>query len=104
MVVRSRYAEEQLVTAVSRGVKQYVVLGAGLDTFAYRNPYPDVLVFEIDYPRRRGGSANVWRRGRSRFPRACGLRRLISTNRRSSKVWPVLDLPRPSRDFSRGWA
>jgi len=59
MVVRSRYAEEQLATAVSRGVKQYVVLGAGLDTFAYRNPYPDVLVFEIDYPATQG-----WKRQR----------------------------------------
>jgi len=104
MVVRSRYAEEQLVTAVSRGVKQYVVLGAGLDTFAYRNPYPDVLVFEIDYPATQGWKRQRLEAGRSRFPRACGLRRLISTNRRSSKVWPVLDLPRPSRDFSRGWA
>jgi methyltransferase (TIGR00027 family) len=33
-------------------VRQYVVLGAGLDTFAYRNPYsPDALrVFEVDHP------------------------------------------------------
>ncbi len=35
-----------------RGVRQYVVLGAGLDTFAYRNQYPEHLlrVFEIDHP------------------------------------------------------
>jgi methyltransferase (TIGR00027 family) len=50
MAVRSRYAEDQLAQAVARGVKQYVVLGAGLDTFAYRNPYAGLRVFEVDYP------------------------------------------------------
>jgi len=52
LAVRSRYAEDELHTAVRRSVHQYVVLGAGLDTFAFRNPYPeDVLhVFEVDHP------------------------------------------------------
>src|SRR5271163_3425793 len=50
MAVRSRYAEDALARSVGRGAKQYVVLGAGLDTFAYRNRY---------------GSA--WRRRASRF-------------------------------------
>jgi hypothetical protein len=40
VAVRSRYAEDELARAVERGVRQYVVLGGGLDTFAYRNPYP----------------------------------------------------------------
>ena len=38
---RGRYAEEELAAAIQRGVCQYVILGAGLDTFAYRNPYPE---------------------------------------------------------------
>jgi len=50
MVARSRYAEDLLARAVSQGVDQYVLLGAGLDTFAYRNPFPNVHVFEIDHP------------------------------------------------------
>ena len=50
MAARSRYAEDQLAVAVSQGVRQYVVLGAGLDTFAYRNPFPDLRVFEVDFP------------------------------------------------------
>jgi methyltransferase (TIGR00027 family) len=50
MVVRSRYAEDELAAAVARGVAQYAILGAGLDTFAYRNPYRDLRVFEIDHP------------------------------------------------------
>jgi methyltransferase (TIGR00027 family) len=59
MAVRSRLAEDELARAVSRGVSQYVILGAGLDTFAYRNPYPaSVLrVFEVDFP-----STQSWKR------------------------------------------
>ena len=50
MAVRSRYTEDQLAAAVAHGVTQYVVLGAGLDTFAYRNPFPALRVFEVDFP------------------------------------------------------
>ena len=50
MAVRSRYTEDQLAVAVAQGVTQYVVLGAGLDTFAYRNPFPALRVFEVDFP------------------------------------------------------
>src|SRR5262245_35524284 len=48
VAVRSRYAEEQLRAAIAGGVRQYVLLGAGLDTFAYRNPHADLRVFEVD--------------------------------------------------------
>ena len=57
MAARSRYAEDELVCAVSNGVKQYVVLGAGLDTFAYRNPHPALRVFEVDHP-----ATQAWKR------------------------------------------
>jgi methyltransferase (TIGR00027 family) len=50
LVGRSRYAEDMLAHAVARGVTQYVLLGAGLDTFAHRNPYPELRVFEVDHP------------------------------------------------------
>jgi methyltransferase (TIGR00027 family) len=50
MAVRSRYVEDQLAAAVAEGVTQYVVLGAGLDTFAYRNPFSSLRVFEVDFP------------------------------------------------------
>ena len=50
MAARSRYAEDRLTEAVERGVRQYVVLGAGLDTFAYRNPHSGLRVFEVDIP------------------------------------------------------
>jgi methyltransferase (TIGR00027 family) len=60
LVARSRVAEEALAHAVRRGVRQYVVLGAGLDTFAYRNPYPadGLTVFEVDHP-----ATQAWKRG-----------------------------------------
>jgi methyltransferase (TIGR00027 family) len=59
MSVRSRYAEDQLATAVKRGVRQYVVLGAGLDTFAYRNRHSGagLRVFEVDHP-----ATQAWKR------------------------------------------
>jgi methyltransferase (TIGR00027 family) len=59
MAVRSRYAEDELQRAVAQGVNQYVVLGAGLDTFAYRNPYQNLRVFEVDHP-----ATQAWKRER----------------------------------------
>jgi methyltransferase (TIGR00027 family) len=59
MAVRSRFAEEALAAAVARGVRQYVLLGAGLDTFAYRNAYGGLRVYEVDYP-----ATQQWKRWR----------------------------------------
>jgi methyltransferase (TIGR00027 family) len=58
---RSRFAEDELARAVEQGVGRYVVLGAGLDTFAYRNPYPPerLRVFEVDHP-----ATQAWKRAR----------------------------------------
>ena len=52
VVTRSRYTEDRLAASVQRGVAQYVILGAGLDTFAQRRPElaSRLLVFEIDQP------------------------------------------------------
>lgn len=61
LVMRSRFAEDELARAHARGVRQYVVLGAGLDTFAYRNPHRRLKVFEVDHP-----STQAWKRGRLR--------------------------------------
>jgi methyltransferase (TIGR00027 family) len=55
---RSRYAEDELAQSVRGGVRQYVILGAGLDTFAYRNPY-SARVFEVDHP-----ATQAWKRER----------------------------------------
>jgi len=56
---RARYAEEALARAVSAGVDQLVVLGAGLDTFGYRNPHAGLRVVEVDHP-----ATQAWKRER----------------------------------------
>ncbi|MFH1952086.1 MAG: class I SAM-dependent methyltransferase [Pseudomonadota bacterium] len=63
IALRSRYAEDELALAIQRGVRQYVILGAGLDTFGYRNPYPAsrLRVFEVDLP-----ATQTWKRVRLR--------------------------------------
>jgi methyltransferase (TIGR00027 family) len=51
IAVRTRFAQDALAAAVAAGVRQLVILGAGLDTFAYRNPFGERLaVFEVDHP------------------------------------------------------
>jgi len=60
MVCRARLAEDVLAAGVrDAGVSQYLVLGAGLDTFAYRNPFAGVQVFEVDHP-----ATQAWKRER----------------------------------------
>lgn len=61
MAARSRFAEDCLDAAVSRGIRQVVILGAGLDTFALRNPHAllGVRVFEVDHP-----ATQAWKRDR----------------------------------------
>lgn len=60
---RSRFSEDALATCVARGVRQVVVLGAGLDTFSLRNPHAGkgVRVFEVDFP-----ATQAWKRERMR--------------------------------------
>ncbi|MDR2551088.1 MAG: class I SAM-dependent methyltransferase [Desulfobulbus sp.] len=62
LAVRSRHAEEMLQKARLRGIDQYVVLGAGLDTFAYRHATAGsdgLRVFEVDHP-----ATQEWKRQR----------------------------------------
>jgi methyltransferase (TIGR00027 family) len=59
MAARSRFAEDALERAFATGVRQYVVLGAGLDTYAARSPHEDLRVFEVDHP-----ATQAWKRHR----------------------------------------
>lgn len=63
VTVRSRVCEDALRRAVERGTRQYVVLGAGLDTFAYRSPElaDRLTVFEVDQP-----ATQAWKLARLR--------------------------------------
>lgn len=60
-VMRSRYAEDCLAESVGNGVRQYVLLGAGLDTFAYRQPAwaGSLRMFEVDHP-----ATQQWKRAK----------------------------------------
>jgi len=51
-LARARYAEDCLEGTVGQGVRQYVILGAGMDTFAFRRPemLDQLQVFELDHP------------------------------------------------------
>jgi methyltransferase (TIGR00027 family) len=72
VAVRSRFAEDELAQSIQRGVRQYVILGAGLDTFAYRNPYPESLlrVFEVDHPATQAWKCNRLREARIPIPKS----------------------------------
>lgn len=50
--VRSRFTEDRLARAAARGVPQYVMFGAGLDTFPWRQPdfAKDMQIFAVDHP------------------------------------------------------
>ena len=54
---RSRIAEDALSRAVERGTRQIVILGAGLDTFALRNPHGarEIRIYEVDHPATQAG-------------------------------------------------
>jgi methyltransferase (TIGR00027 family) len=58
---RSRIAEDALSRAVERGVRQVVILGAGLDTFALRNPHgaQQIRIYEVDH-----AATQAWKRQR----------------------------------------
>ncbi len=56
---RSRIAEDALSKAVEKGVRQVVILGAGLDTFALRNPHGEIRIYEVDHP-----ATQAWKRQR----------------------------------------
>ncbi|KVS62164.1 MerR family transcriptional regulator [Burkholderia cepacia] len=61
VVVRSRLADDVWADAIERGIRQYVVLGAGLDTSAYRRADAPGRVFEVDLP-----ATQAWKQARLR--------------------------------------
>jgi methyltransferase (TIGR00027 family) len=52
VILRARYTEDALAAAVARGASQYVIVGAGLDSFALRRPSwaRELRIFEVDHP------------------------------------------------------
>jgi methyltransferase (TIGR00027 family) len=85
-VLRSRYAEDELEAAAKRGVGQYVILGAGFDTFAYRQPgyARDLTIYEVDHP--------VTQQGKREALQAAGIE--LPSNLR----WAPIDFERQTLD------
>lgn len=50
VILRTRFAEDALAVALARGVRQYVIVGAGFDSFALRHGASDVVIYEVDHP------------------------------------------------------
>ncbi|HTZ57836.1 MAG TPA: class I SAM-dependent methyltransferase [Acidobacteriaceae bacterium] len=61
ITARSRIGEDALSAAVERGIRQIVILGAGLDTFALRSPHGArrIRIYEVDHP-----ATQAWKRER----------------------------------------
>jgi O-methyltransferase involved in polyketide biosynthesis len=76
VTVRSRYTEQRLAELAADGLTQYVLLGAGLDGFAYRSPLATrIRVFEVDHPATQRWKRDLLAAARITPPRRAGLRR-----------------------------
>ncbi len=72
LVARSLFAEESLAEAAAHhSVAQYVLLGAGLDTFALRNQNPNLHVFEVDHPATQAWKQRLLREAGLTLPPTC---------------------------------
>jgi methyltransferase (TIGR00027 family) len=87
MVARARLAEDVVAAAADEGVRQYVILGAGLDTFAQREAarWPDLRVFEIDQR-----AMQAWKRARlDALGLPCGQLVMVPMDFEAGDDWPA---------------
>ena len=81
IVARARFIEDLVVEEASRGLGHYVILGAGLDSFAQRKPdiASHLVMFEIDHPgARRPGNVSASSNSASASRAGCASCRSIS--------------------------
>ncbi len=85
IVARARYLDDLVVEQVAAGTRQYVILGAGLDTFAQRHPDVAARIFEVDQP-----GTQEWKRRRlteEGYPPPANLR-FVPVDFEAGKSWP----------------
>lgn len=85
IVARARYLDDLVIERAATGIRQYVVLGAGLDSFAQRHPDVAVRVFEVDQP-----GTQDWKRRRLAeigFPPGENLR-FVPVDFERGQSWP----------------
>lgn len=98
LVARNRFAEDRLAEAFASGTRQYVLLGAGLDTFALRNPHPGMEVYEVDHPATQAWKQELLRESGLIVPNSLHFVPVdFETDRLSEKLQAAgLDLRRPA--------
>ena len=80
IAMRSRFAEDCARRAIREGLRQILVMGAGLDTFAYRlEQTGDLSVFELDHPATKPTNDAGWPKRKSRSPRTSLMSLTISS-------------------------
>ncbi|MFK7894682.1 MAG: class I SAM-dependent methyltransferase [Myxococcota bacterium] len=95
--LRARWAEDRLRNAFASGVRQYVILGAGMDSFAFRQPdgFEALSIIEIDHP-----ATQTWKQDRIEqlgWPAPSNLQ-LIACDFEKTSMLEALDLARFDRD------
>ena len=91
VICRNRYAEDRLAAAVSSGVRQYVILGAGLDTFGYRSGMAAAIrTFEVDQP-----ATQTWKRSALATAEVPVPRGVVFVPVDLAAVWPTGDASSP---------
>jgi Leucine carboxyl methyltransferase len=103
VTVRSRYTEQRLAELTDRGLDQYVLLGAGLDSFAYRSPLaPGLRIFEVDHPASQRWKRQLLAAAHLTPPDGLNLVGVTWRPRRRSTAWPPQGSTRAGRPWSAG--
>lgn len=93
VAVRSRYTEDALAAARDAGAGRYVILAAGLDTYALRQPAPPIEVLEIDHPATQGWKRELLRARGIALPAELEFLPVDFETVRLGDVWPVRESP-----------
>ena len=96
IAMRSQLAEDSLAKAIEHGIGQYVLLGAGLDTSAYRNRHESLVVFEADHP-----ATQAWKHARLEETKIAAHARVVYAPVDFTCETLSEGLTRASFDFSR---
>jgi len=93
IVVRARYAEDMLRAAQRDGARRYIILAAGLDTFAWRQGRKKIDVLEIDHPATQAWKQELVARSKLRDPRNLSFLPINFESQSLADIWRPRDTP-----------
>tara|TARA_R110000868_G_scaffold20217_2_gene85782 strand:+ start:240 stop:1115 length:876 start_codon:yes stop_codon:yes gene_type:complete len=93
IVVRARYAEDKLERARRQGIERYVILAAGLDTFAWRQADDEIEVVEIDHPATQAWKRELITRSRLQTPEDVSFLPINFESQTLRDIWPDSEGP-----------